>query len=418
MIKDITITNSRSFKDTVVFSMEATSSESKSQNLINISEEEALLKVGVLFGPNASGKTNLVQLLWELQGFVIGRDNWQTDLNGHYFPFWFNTNSLHRDIKIKIRFLYNNVDYVYSISFNKDMFTYEYLGIGEDEEGDAENAVWLLRRQITQVGNHVFQINSDIFGAFLVPNEVKPNQTALNVFLSVQLDKISPAAHYLANVKIANGYNDKMMEFLWHDAQSWLKGNEDRQKKLLSFLSHVDIGIKRFTLPTSEKGTSDFTDVQVYHDMFNDNHKKVNYFRSPIGFESFGSRRLFLLGAKILDSLETGMPFIADEMDANFHSFITQFIIRIYQDERINRNNAQLIFTTHDTNVMDEKLLRKDQIWFVQKDVEGASQLYSLADFNDVEENTSFADWYLAKRFGAVPDIDSLSSLFGNEQTD
>lgn len=418
MIKDITFTNSRSFRDETIFSMEASASESKSNNLIYISDEESLLKVGVVYGPNASGKTNIIQFLYEIKQLIRGKYIAHDDLYYVYNPYWANTISQNSEGYFKIRFTINDTAYVYSLSFNKKMITNEYLGIGDEIVDDAEgDAIKLFSRRSEEEGLHTFEFNHNYFlDNIAVPDNVKPNQPVLNLFLTIQIEKLSSVATYLANINIANGYHEDMMKILWEEANRWLAGNENRIKKLANFLNHVDLGFEKFDLPKSEDGQKNFEDIKIHHRVYDDNHQLTqNDFLVPISTESFGSRRLFLLGAKILESLETGMPFIADELDASFHTFITSFIVNMFQDPRINSKNSQLIFTTHDISLMDEKLLRADQIWFTQKDREGASELYSLADFNDVEEDTPFSKWYMAKKFGAVPEIESLASLFEDE---
>ena len=99
-------------------------------------------------------------------------------------------------------------------------------------------------------------------------------------------------------------------------------------------------------------------------------------------------------------------------MDSGLHSYITQLIVDIFRNARINRNNAQLIFTTHDVNLLDQNTIRKDQVWFTEKDQYGASEIFSLSDFEDVREDSLFAKWYLNNKFGGVPSLQSLEKLF------
>lgn len=103
-----------------------------------------------------------------------------------------------------------------------------------------------------------------------------------------------------------------------------------------------------------------------------------------------------------------------DEMDSGLHSYITQLIVDIYRNERINKNNAQLIFTTHDVNLLDHNTVRKDQVWFTEKNRCGVSELFSLSDFSDVREDTPFGKWYLSNKFGGVPSLQSLEKLFAD----
>ena len=122
-----------------------------------------------------------------------------------------------------------------------------------------------------------------------------------------------------------------------------------------------------------------------------------------------------MLGIKIIEALDKGYTLFVDELDASLHTYITEFIIKMFQNERINSKHAQLILTTHDINLMDEKSLRLDQIWLMQKRQDGSSELYSLADFDGVDEDTNMKEWYMGKRFGGLPKIESIENLFRNE---
>ena len=151
---------------------------------------------------------------------------------------------------------------------------------------------------------------------------------------------------------------------------------------------------------------------QSQHGLYNDGEDLGKTADLPLKEESFGTRSLFLIGCYILQALQNGSPFFIDEMDSGLHSYITQLIVDIFRNERINRNNAQLIFTTHDVNLLDQNTIRKDQVWFTEKNEQGVSEIFSLSDFEDVREDTLFAKWYLNNKFGGVPSLKPLEKLF------
>jgi AAA15 family ATPase/GTPase len=123
--------------------------------------------------------------------------------------------------------------------------------------------------------------------------------------------------------------------------------------------------------------------------------------------ESAGTRKLFHLAPLILDALKGGAILIIDELDNSMHPFMAELIIKLFNDPRVNKNNAQLIFSTHNINLMTSKSLRRDQIWFTEKK-DGSTTFYSLDDFdkNKVKPQSPFNQWYAEGRFGAVPMID------------
>jgi AAA15 family ATPase/GTPase len=127
--------------------------------------------------------------------------------------------------------------------------------------------------------------------------------------------------------------------------------------------------------------------------------------------ESEGTRKLFALSGAVSDALEKGRPVIIDEFDARLHPLITQAIIALFNSNATNPNNAQLIFMTHDTNLLNLRHLRRDQIWFVEKDRRGSSHLYSLAEFQIRNDDASIESDYIQGKFGAIPFLGGLKRL-------
>jgi len=121
---------------------------------------------------------------------------------------------------------------------------------------------------------------------------------------------------------------------------------------------------------------------------------------------------LYILGGLVVRTLEKGGVLLVDELDTSLHPFLTKLIVMIFQSEKINNKNAQLIFTSHDVSLMDRDLLRKDQIWLAEKSDPGNSELYSLQDFDNLREDTPFEKWYMAGKFGGLPNIKSVENIF------
>jgi hypothetical protein len=160
--------------------------------------------------------------------------------------------------------------------------------------------------------------------------------------------------------------------------------------------------------------------IQTIHPIFDAVGEQTTsiYFPMPI-FESQGTQKLFALSGPIFDALATGRILIIDEIDAKFHPLMTKAIVNLFQSATMNPKHAQLIFITHDTNLLDRRNLRRDQIWFVEKDRLGASHLYSLAEFKGLrKQGSTFQEDYIAGRFGAIPFMGDLSRLIDNEEVD
>lgn len=124
--------------------------------------------------------------------------------------------------------------------------------------------------------------------------------------------------------------------------------------------------------------------------------------------ESEGTRKLFALAGPVIDMLAKGRVLIIDELDNSLHPMMVRFLIELFQNAAINKGNAQLVFTTHDSSILDSTLLRRDQIWFVQKDHEQATQLYPLTDFQP-RPNEALQRGYLEGRYGALPCLNEIN---------
>jgi len=152
-------------------------------------------------------------------------------------------------------------------------------------------------------------------------------------------------------------------------------------------------------------------EINGIHKSF-DNKERISDRTLPLEEESHGTKRLYSLGGQILKALDNGSPIFIDEICTGLHLYLIRLLIMLFQNERINAKNAQLIFTTHNANLLDRKMFRKDQVWFVEKNNFGESEIYSLQDFPDVREETPFDKWYLAGKFGGIPNLKSIESLF------
>jgi uncharacterized protein len=149
-------------------------------------------------------------------------------------------------------------------------------------------------------------------------------------------------------------------------------------------------------------------------------HKKYDHKGRPVAIELFdldeneseGTKKLFSLAGELVRVIKCGETIAIDELDARLHPLITCAIIRLFNSNESNPNNAQLIFTTHDTNLLSNAIFRRDQIWFAEKNKQGATSLYSLAEFK-VRNDASFEKDYIQGRYGAIPFIGDFSKLMG-----
>ena len=126
--------------------------------------------------------------------------------------------------------------------------------------------------------------------------------------------------------------------------------------------------------------------------------------------ESEGTQKLFAFSGPLLDTLEKGKILIVDELDARLHPLMTRQIIQLFNDPETNPHHAQLVFSTQDTNQLDNRLLRRDQVWFIEKERQGASVLYSLVEFKERDNAVHDKDYVLG-RYGAIPYLGDIRQV-------
>jgi AAA15 family ATPase/GTPase len=295
------------------------------------------------------------------------------------------------------------IKYEYEFSYNKKDILAEKLSYYPKNE-----SVLIFERENTEESRHKIK-----FGALPKKQklEVFNNQLLLSKFITdTPHDVITPAANYLANIIVVNGYNGNMLNNRYNEVIEWMSADEENKRKLAALLAFADTGVKDFEIKKHPEFPERYS-LRAAHTLFK-NKEKIGTEDLSIFEESFGTRVLFVFGGKILQALNSGTPLFVDEIDSGLHTYITQFLVDLFRNEKINSQNAQLIVTTHDVNLLDQHLIRKDQVWFTEKDKFGCSQLFSLSDFEDVKEDTPFAKWYMSQKFGAVPVLKSLEGLF------
>lgn len=407
MILNLEFKNYRSFKGSCSFTTEPTSSKAKANNLCEVETKaegsKKALKISLIFGANASGKTNLIKFLYGFRRWVLNMDNRVGEDIVLYQPFRFDRETANVPIEFSLEFIAQKIRYKYEVSFTKTQIESESL-ISYPNGKQTQ----LYERTLLPDDKESDTIKLGASLAAYKPFNVFKNQLLLSKFLKdTPCKPITNAAKYLADMVISNGFHGDTILGEDKEMLRWLYSHPDNKKMLVEFLAFADTGVADFQL---EKRSGN-VEVTSLHGLYKDG-EDIGKTDLPFREESFGTRALFIIGCHILQALQSGSPFFIDEMDSGLHSYVTQLIVDIFRNERINKKNAQLIFTTHDVNLLDQNTIRKDQVWFTEKDEYGVSEIFTLSDFDDVREDTLFAKWYLNNKFGGVPSLQSLEKLF------
>lgn len=434
MILNISIKNYRSYKDETIFSLVAESSKSKNCNYFvqPIAQGESsvkLLNTALIFGANGSGKSNLFRILFEISKF-IGRTKAKagTPISA-YDPFLFEEKTRRCPMEFYIEFINaDNIKYKYEIHLCEKIVLKEVLLYWPNNKQTV-----LFERILPEDVNSI--VHKGKLGASLGSETISvfQNQAILSKFgEEIPNDVITPVYIYISNIQIVNACNSSMLASFRNDVGLILSQKTELLHKMNELLTFADTGLKGINIEEIDDSKivlpDDFSEELKVKILERYKYKiagKHNYFKDKelvreellsLDEESNGTKQLFAIGGVLLNALDEGNTIFIDEIDSSLHTNLTKLLISLFQDKSINKNNAQLIVTTHDINLLDRLLFRKDQIWFAEKDDFGVSNLFTLQDFSDVREDTPFDKWYLAGKFGAIPNIKSLESLFDNEK--
>ena len=246
----------------------------------------------------------------------------------------------------------------------------------------------------------------DIHTKFIVGKELagKRMVRANALLLSVAAQFNDPTAveimKWLNDTTIISGSND---EKIWNTATIQLDDIRMKQR-IVEFSRYADLGIENI-----EKIDNTIS-VRIRSTMM-----KVMKSKLLLSHSGKMNRKYFSLAYPIIDALDNGKRLIIDEFDSKMHPLLTCKIIALFNSKETNPKNAQLIFTTHDTNLLSANTFRRDQIWFTQKDRYGATELYSLAEYK-VRNDASFEKDYLSGKYGAIPIVGDLTRLFNTQE--
>jgi AAA15 family ATPase/GTPase len=442
MLIEFSVENYRSFQEKQTFSMVASEDramlESNTFPMPN-TDKLRLLKSAVLYGANASGKSNLLRAIQTLRSIIVNSaSRMQTGDKFAIEPFRLNSQSNKKPTSFEIIFIHQNTRYEYGVSLTKERVYEEWLIAHPDESSQR----WFSRKYSPESP----KLQDDkgyewSFGRGL-KGEKKSIQKLVrynSLFLSHAAQNSHPQLTeifdwFRQEINILNP-SSRTTEF----TLSILEENKKFSQKLVNLIRNADIDIFGINIKTKsipedwnpffkhyltqeakQQEGEDFieideneiqqVDITTTHQM-NDSD---NYIEFEIDDESTGTQRLFELAGLWLYVLQHGELLIIDELDSSLHSLLSLALVKMFHSQDINKNNAQLIFTTHDTTLLDEDIFRSDQLWFTEKD-RRMTKLYSLYDFQP-RKDESLQKGYLLGRYGAIPFINGLNIISNDEE--
>ena len=420
MIIDFKFKNFMSFAENCDFTMLANSDKSHEENLITF-RNSRISKTRVIYGANASGKSSFIRAMdFFLQflrnsNFLVGNSNIAIN------PFKFRKDAYQIPSEFSITFTVDEVKYAYSFSCTRQKVINEKL----DAFYSAKPTSIFER---TETNNYVFK--NDIKKLNDIRSKNSENKLFLVTSATWEYEKTKPVVEYLLNNILLSYDIEKIWKFF---LDKIVEDNELLEYKqfCLKMLNDADISINDFTVDTKKlkeigdsasilvelmkvatKDNSEAIEKFVNSSIYNfittheiDDGHSVSKFNLNLMEESLGTVQMFMLSPMLYYVFKDGRTLFVDEIDKSLHPILVEHIVKLFLDKSINSKNAQLIANTHDTNLLNLDIFRRDDIWFTERDVNsGKSEMYSLSDFSPRKgENIEKA--YLLGRYGAIPFI-------------
>lgn len=402
MIAEIKFKNMFSFRNETILSFEADKSKDlESYHVVELAPDVRLLKLAVIYGANASGKSNIIKVCDFIKSFITNTPLNKAELI-KIVPFLLNKTSQKQASEFSVSFYVMNGDrairYVYFVSLDTTHIVRETLIYYPSQqpatifERSTENNVSSIqfgqKVKVSTAAKEEITLkclpNMSVFSAYMQVNtNITEMETALQYLTKQMMPAIVPASS------------------LKRYAEEAIK-EETVKEYILKYLQEADFNISNISSKEQEtqKGIVSYT---LYQHEVSSELGDNDYYEFPEMFESDGTMRTFGLASQIQKIIESNAFLAIDEIESSLHPKLIEYIIERFLKES---EQAQLLLTTHYDGLLGEvDLLRKDNIWFTEKNTDGASVLYPLTDFKGLNRISSLQKAYKFGKFGAVPNL-------------
>lgn len=419
MLVQFTVGNFLSFNRKRTLNLKAKGISELKTNIATFKSEK-ILRSAVIYGANSSGKSNLIKALERMREVVLTsvRLNDSDELN--FSPFLLSTETENQPTFFEIIFWIDSTRYRYGFEYSLKQIVDEWLFAGKTEKSEKP----LFIRTLEGIGiTEKFKEGEG--------TESKTNDNRLFISLVAQLGgNISKKVlGFFNNYNVLSGlehndYTGFTMRMLHKNLNGCDESLQLFQKLKLGFqdIKAIETDFNPLNIPLNipenikEKLIKELTGkrevrLKTVHNKFDKKGEVIDIVLfDKEKNESEGTNKIIDLSGPIFDTLKLGKALIIDELDAKLHPLITMRIVELFNSPESNPNNAQLIFATHDTNLLGEELFRRDQVWFTEIDEKEQTDLYSLYDFNlpdgsKVRNDSNLEKNYIRGRYGAIPFI-------------
>lgn len=413
MLIQFSFKNYKSFRDEATLDLSATKMTEFSNRVVTIGGER-ILPVAAIYGANASGKSNVYGAFEYMSKYVVHSFKYGDEEESFRYmrptPFLFSEKTENAESSFEAYF---------TIPGEKNEKVYNY-GFCVGNDGVTEE--WLNSKAKTaRKFSPVFYRDIKTLDLSGLP---KSSQNNIEIALEKQVLIVSLGAKLrVAKCKLIRDWflNNEITDFGDQATSCFLHSRLPKgfvrdsavRSQVIDYFSSFDESIKGFLV---EKAPTEMNDGKEDSYLITSFHQKIDsdeYAGIPLEEESAGTLKMFALYPELRDVLQNGGVYFVDELNARLHPLLVRNFVLTFLNPKINTNNAQLIFTTHDTWQLSNQLLRRDEIWFTEKNERGVSTLYSLADFIDedgarIRKDESYEKNYLLGKYGAIPTLKSI----------
>ncbi|PWK16349.1 AAA family ATPase [Tumebacillus permanentifrigoris] len=406
MILEFSVKNFRSIREQVKVSLSASDESGHTSNLVDLPDDlGSVLKTAIIYGANASGKSNVLKAMAFVYELITRSHLIQSGDKIEVTPFRLDGKSEQEPSEFEVYFLVNSTEHCYGLSVTQERVLEEYLYAYPSGQ-----ETMIFERK----DSNTYTFGEDVEKQKTIAEMTLDNKLYLSNATQFNYKPIKDVHDYFKN-KVVIATDIEAMKW---DTYTKTKLHEDTAAIDLAreLLRNADTGIDDISITRRAKRvlvsgddgkapyfrTVNRPEVNSYHKYLDDQgvEQRVQF---SLTDESKGTQRMFELLGPLIDALREGKVLVIDELESSLHPLLTEQLIQLFHNPEINTLGAQLVFTTHNTNLLNELLFRRDQVWFTEKDSKtGATSLYSLVDFKP-RNNEDIEKGYLIGRYGAIP---------------
>lgn len=427
MLIEFKFSNYRSFRDEAVLSMEATGLSTFKDSLLNYSNTRILPGIAI-YGKNGGGKSNVIRAFWLAVQFIRNAQRTQHEkAEIPVSPFLLNDYSKNDPTSFEFTYILDGIKYIYGFSATKEKIMHEYLY----HTPKGQKAI-VFERDCQS-----FKFTEQKAKRKLISEMVAENQLFFSVACTMNDMECTSAMRWFREyVLFSRDYSDIPRQLLDYS------NDPNMLQAIKNYAREADLGIDDIRFDFDSKEVSDISKLpddlpigikaalsnfmQLLSETSNNSEVKLkmgevtatsyhkgkrqngtdDYFPLELSDESDGTRKLMAIAPAIESALRNGGVLLVDEIERELHPMLVEYIIAKFQNKSSNPLGAQIIFTTHNTELMNETLIRKDQIYFVDKSQsEGYSELYTISEFS-TKTSDNIRKGYLLGKYGAIPNIE------------